>query len=96
MTQNKFWELYDAGKINVKIFTGIVDGDVEKTIEAFEYEGKFYLRIITRYEWRTGPRIHKPNGYNMAGGHTSIKEFETKNQANAYFKKAGQGLSRVM
>lgn len=94
MTHDEFWELYDGGIIQVKVWAGIVDGE-EKTIEAFEHGGKFFLRIHTKYEYTTGQRAWSKR-YRMARGNDFIKEFDSSAQANAYFKKAAQGLKRVM
>lgn len=90
MTNEKFWELYDNGEITVKIWNGTVDGS-EKTIEAFEHDGKFYLRIHEYKLIRKGDKKH----HRLTKDWHYTKEFDNKNHANAYFKKAAQGLARV-
>lgn len=94
MTNELFWELYDNGKIQVKIYSGVVD-DTEKSIEAFEYNGKFYLRIHSVHKYVTGERRFGKQ-YRMSKESHYIKEFDTRRHANRYFKKAAQGLARVI
>ena len=97
MTHEKFWELYDSNQITVKVFQGTDQEEQTTTdVEAFEYDGKFYLRVHTRYEYICDR--HRINGkwYKMTRGSDYIKEFDTKQHANNYFKKAFSGLTRVV
>lgn len=93
MTHEEFWELYDSGKITVKIWAGIVD-ETEKSVEAFEYNGKFFLRIHSEYTYVTGERAWGKR-YRMSRASNFIKEFDSKAHANNYFKKVAEGLTRV-
>ena len=93
MINNLFWELYNNGKINVKIYYGIID-DVETSVEAFEYENKFYLRIHKIYRYTTGRRSNGKK-YKMTNESHFIKEFDNRNQANSYFKKVAKNLKKI-
>lgn len=93
MNNALFWHLYSNGKINVKIYSGIID-DTEVFIEAFEYENKFYLRIHKIYRYTTGRRSNGKK-YNMTNESHFIKEFDDRNHANNYFKKIAKGIKRV-
>ena len=93
MTHDEFWRLYDSGEISVKVYSGKV-GDTEKSVEAFEYGGKFFLRIHNSREYVTGTRAWGKR-YRMTNESHVIKEFDSKRSANAYFKKAAAGLVRV-
>ena len=89
MTQETFWRLFESKEIAYKIFTyenpNAEDGEVSSgEVITFEYQGKFYLRIC---------ESHKPVGYrkrykNGGWDWAKIKEFDSKEHANAYFKKA--------
>ena len=94
MTHEEFNNLYDTGKISVKIYTGVVDG-AEKCIEAFSYNGKFYLRlhIVLRYTLDRQAECGKK--YRMTKESHFIKEFDCKESANAYFRKAANGLKKI-
>lgn len=93
MTHEQFNSLYNDGKITLKIYSGTVDG-VEKCIEAFEYDGKFYLRIHSAFKYVTGRRSNGKR-YGMTRESHYIKEFESREHANNYFKKASEGLVRI-
>jgi len=93
MTHDKFWDLYNNGEIQVKVWDGEIDG-VQKSVEAFEYDGKFFLRIHSVYRYVTGERKFGKR-YRMSKESHFIKEFNSKEHANAYFKKAAQGLKKV-
>lgn len=95
MTNDMFWELYDSGRISVKIWDGVVD-EVRKSIEAFEFNDKFYLRIHTEYEYVLDRRAECGKRYRMCKENHFFKEFDNRKSANAYFKKAAQGLRRVV
>lgn len=94
MTHEEFNRLYNDGIISVKIYSGIVD-ETEKSIEAFEYNEKFYLRIHSVFRYVTGTRAYGKR-YRMTRESHFIKEFDNKKQANSYFKKASDGLTRVL
>ena len=101
MEQSKFWELYDAGKLeNVKHW---IRKDTENIIHcseitSFSYEGKFYLRISEfkgYYGWWVGrgSNRHWKVNYDAAKRYTVLKEFDNKNAANAYFRKCAAGYT---
>lgn len=93
MTHEQYWELYDNGEISVKIWDGIVN-EVHKTVEAFEYGDKFFLRIHNAFSYVTGVRKYGKR-YRMSKESHVIKEFGNRESANAYFKKVAEGLKRV-
>lgn len=91
--------LYNDGEIVVRSFAREFDeyGNKE-VIEAFEYDGKFYLRL----------HLFKRYGSNRVRGKfyvlyhsplfsSYIKEFDTKERANNYYKKVtvGKGFKEV-
>lgn len=89
MTQDKFWELFESERINYKIFSyenpSADNGELALgEVIAFEYEGKYYLRVCENYSPRGYRRRYKNGGWSWA----VIKEFDTKQQANKYFVKA--------
>ena len=91
MTHKEFWDLYERKKIQLSIFQGIVDnGDgynpTQKTAEAFQHNGKYFLRVHTNYEYTTGRRSNGKR-YKMEKSWDAIKEFDNKSSANSYFKK---------
>ena len=93
MTQQEFWNLHDSGTIECKIFVWEDEYD-RKTVEAFEYNGKFFLRIIDEVGGRSWysevkHRMTHTRGYI----NTRIKEFDTKAHANNYFKKVFEGYT---
>lgn len=101
MEQSTFWKLYDNGEIDVKVY--IIDNTERAEdyksdelqfaeISAFEYDDKFYLRIYTRYPRYICDRT-RSNGikYRMGHDYCYIKEFNTRSQANNYFKKVVDG-----
>ena len=83
MSNEKFWSLYDSGNIQVKCFHG-VNGEDTKTVEAFEYDGMFYLRLHV---------YHPYKGHRWAAEGSWIKGFKTREHANNYFKKFAKGYS---
>lgn len=93
VTHKEFNYLYDRGVIDVKIWGGVVGG-VEKMIEAFEYGGKFFLRIHSIRAYVTKKR-NNGKCYRMTNENHIIKEFAEREYANNYFKKAAEGLDRI-
>ena len=90
MTKHEFWKLYDSGAICCKVFEWR-DGLESKEVSAFEYDGKFFLRITNETagsSWvdNTGKNRHTRGSIN-----TQIKEFNSKAHANNYFKKVFEG-----
>lgn len=101
MEQSTFWKLFNGDEIDVKVY--VIDNtetaeDYKSDelqyaeISAFEYDGKFYLRIYTRRPAYICDRT-RTNGkkYRMGREYCYIKEFTTKAQANNYFKKVVNG-----
>lgn len=89
MTQERFWELYESHEVPMKIYhyTNQAAGEgelVEGEVIAFTDGGKFYFRIAKRFAPSGYRRRYKNAGWMSA----TFKEFESKAQANAYFKKA--------
>ncbi len=95
MTHADFNRLYDAGEIIVKVYSGVID-ETEKSIEAFEYGGKFYLRIHSIFKYTLDRTTECGKRYRMSKENHFIKEFDNKEHANNYFKKAAHGLTRVL
>ena len=89
MTQTEFWELYNNGTLNAKLYDFSQGEDVTEVV-AFEYEGKYFLRVFSRHPYLlhrcVGRKYSRDVTYHMPGEHCCIKEFETKDHANAYFK----------
>lgn len=96
MTHEEFNRLYDNGEIVVKIWAGTFEDGTKKSIEAFEHCGKFYLRIHSVLPYVLDRTAECGKRYRMTKESHFIKEFDNKNHANAYFKKAAQGLNRVI
>lgn len=95
MTHEEFNRLYDSGLISVKIWDGM-DGDTQKTIEAYQYGEMYYLRIHFVKQYKTGKRGPYGKRYAMTRESHTIKEFQTREAANRYFTKAAVGLKRVL
>lgn len=104
MTHEEFRRLYEAGEIEVRIFAGekiikcpegaVEDETVEhREVEAFEYNGKYFIRFHVESRWtfynRIGKRVRLCKG--GADSHY-IKEFDTKTHANNYYKKFIDGF----
>lgn len=94
MTHREFNELYNNGEISVKIYSGTMSDGVNRTIEAFEYCGKYYLRIHNVFYYVTGTRRFDKR-YKMSRESHIIKEFNDRDYALNYFKKCSVGLNRV-
>ena len=90
MTHEEFNRLLGNHEITIKIFTTTEDDGTEKTVEAFEYNGKYWLRIH-RILWYVLDRTAEcGKKYRMTNEAHFIKEFETKEHANNYFKKISE------
>lgn len=104
MTHEDFRKLYEAGKITVKVFEGeatitpygAIENDVKelRIVEAFEYNGKYFLRIHIEACWTIYRNHGKVQG-RLRRDHDEhfIKEFDTKAHANNYFKKVADGYN---
>lgn len=93
MTNELFWNLYDSGEIETKIYT--FETDKKSTeVAAFEFMGKYYLRICTKYGDYLLDRTAECGKVYRMGGYSScvIKEFDTKNAANSYFKAVRKNM----
>lgn len=95
MTHDEFNRLYDNCEINIKIFQTVETDGTEKTVESFEYCGKFYLRIHSIFEYVTGERAFGKK-YRMSRESHFIKEFDSKDHANNYFLKISKNFKRVV
>lgn len=108
MEHSEFWNLYDNGKLeNLKVWRREENIDTEGDFEcngfnseilSFTYNGKFYLRLVmfAGYEVRwVGRRNHRTPKRDGVRVNSWIKEFDNRNQANAYFKKVAVGFSKV-
>lgn len=95
MTHDEFNRLYDAGLISLKIWDGM-DGETQKTVEACQYSGKYYLRVHCITHYKTGKRGPRGKCYAMTRESHYIKEFQTREAANRYFAKAAAGLRRIL
>ena len=85
MTNEMFWNLNDNGKINVKIFT-ISKATRTVEVDAFEYCGKYYLRIVTDGNPYVLDRTAEcGKKYRMQYHNCTIKEFNNRNSANKYY-----------
>ena len=96
MTQEMFWKLFESGEIEYKIFSyensAADNGELAKgEVIAFEHGGKYYLRVCNNY----APKGYRKRYKNGGWGWASIKEFDTKQQANNYFKKAFRDFHKV-
>lgn len=86
-------KLYEENKINVKTFVRVFDEYKNKeAIEAFEYDEKFYLRFHLFKHYSS----NRKNGkfyvfYDCPLFSVFIKEFDTKEKANNYYKKVTKG-----
>ena len=99
MTHEEFNSLYNNGKISLKIYSGTINengNQVEKSIEAFEHDGKFYLRIHSSFDYILDRTAECGKRYKMRKENHFIKEFNNKNHANNYFKKIANGLQRII
>lgn len=95
MEHSEFNRLYDNGEISVKIFQAVEEDGTEKTVESFEYNGKYYLRIHNIFRYVTGERKFGKK-YRMSKESYFIKEFDTKAHANNYFLKISNNFKRIV
>jgi len=105
MTRQEFWNLYNADKLeNVSIWRKAQEdidpefSDFMNEVVAFTYNGKYYLRLVqfNGYTvWFVGRRGHRHPKRDGVRTWDYIKEFDTKERANAYFKKAAAGYKKV-
>lgn len=95
MEHSEFNRLYDNGEINIKIFQTVEEDGTEKTVESFEYNGKYYLRIHSVFRYVTGERAFGKK-YRMSRESHFIKEFDSKEHANNYFLKISNNFKRIM
>ena len=95
MTHEEFNSLYDNGIITVKIFEAVEEDGTEKSVEAFEYDGKYWLRIHSVLRYILDRQAECGKKYRMAKESHFIKEFVSKEQANRYFKKISNNFKRV-
>lgn len=95
MEHSEFNRLYNNGEINVKIFQAVEEDGTEKTVESFEYSGKYYLRIHSVFRYVTGERAFGKK-YRMSRESHFIKEFDTKEHANNYFLKISNNFKRII
>jgi hypothetical protein len=88
MTHEEFNKLYRSGAITVVEFYGEYDGDT-KAVEAFEWNGKFYLRLHSVHPYTITRSCGKygTKRYAMTKERHVIKEFDTKERANNYYRK---------
>ena len=102
MNNTEFRKLFDDGQLeNLKVFQKpSFDGNNDEIV-SFQYNGKFFLRIVKYYEahygWYVGhgsARHWKESGGNKFS--SFIKEFESKDHANAYFKKCAEWFKRIV
>ena len=104
MTHEDFRRLHKSGEITVKEFAGEAsiksEGALEKNvteqrvIEAFEYGGKYYLRLHVQAQWSIYRDHGKVQGrLKRVRDDHFIKEFETKVHANNYYKKFTEGFT---
>lgn len=105
MTHEEFWKLYDSNTLeNVSIWRKEQENidpmfnDFRNEVIAYAHNGKYYLRIVQfngYHIWWVGHgsgRHPKREGVKVW---SVIKEFNTKEQANAYFKKCAAGYKKV-
>lgn len=92
MTHKEFNELYRSGKIVCKFFHGEKGKDY-RDVEAFEYCGKFYLRLhsVHPYTIERNGKYGPSKKYAMTSERHFIKEFDNKQKANNYYKKFVEG-----
>ena len=104
MTHEEFRRLYEADDIIIKVFEGeaiitphgALEKDVKerRIVEAFEYGGKYFLRIHIEACWTIYRNHGKVRGrLKRDRDEHFIKEFDNKAYANNYFKKLATGYN---
>lgn len=104
MTHEDFNKLYEMGEITIKVFAGEAATErldangnpviERREVEAFEYGGKFFMRLHKTARWTSwgNKRGRRARLMRLDESHI-IKEFETKAHANNYFKKFADGFN---
>lgn len=84
MDNATFWNLYNNGNIFTKVYSF---GNDKKNVEicSFEYDGKFYLRIVSSEKYLLDRTAECGKKYRMNNQNAFIKAFDNKNNANKYF-----------
>lgn len=95
MEHSEFNRLYDNGEINIKIFQTVEEDGTEKTVESFEYNGKYYLRIHSVFRYICDRSSENGKKYRMTRESHFIKEFDSKKHANNYFLKISKNFKRI-
>ena len=98
MTRQEAIEMIESGKVSAKGFIRdrkINRVDVTEEIWAFQNDGKYFL-LITKYDKAFYFKDHKCIECidHVRAVMPPVKEFNNKDQANAYFKKAAEGFKR--
>ncbi len=98
MTQEKFWELWDAKALNFKCYRyenrDAHDGDLAwGDVVAFEYEGKYYIRYARYYKPMGWVKKRSPEGAMELNGR--ICEFQSRENANHFFKRFFSDFRKV-
>ena len=95
MDHSEFNRLYDEGKISLKIFETTEDDGTVKTVESFEYCGKYYLRVHSVFNYVCDRTSCNGKKYKMSKESHIIKEFNNKDHANNYFLKISKNFKRI-
>lgn len=95
MEHAEFNRLYGEKKITVKIFESVEEDGTVKTVESFEYGGKFYLRIHSVFHYVCDRTSSNGKKYRMSKESHFIKEFDNKDCANRYFLKISKNFKRI-
>ena len=99
MTILEATELIESGAVAVKRYAKakqINEVSTEESIVAFEYAGKMYLVFSipdVAYGKRYGKRYELQR---KVWVNQYIREFTSKSNANAYFKKAAVGFTKIL
>lgn len=96
MTHQEFNNLYNNSNINIKCFLAVENDGTEKSVESFEYCGKFYLRIHIVYRYICDRTSINGKKYRMSKESHFIKEFDNKYSANKYFLKISKNFKKVI
>lgn len=85
MDNRMFSQLYDDRQISPK-FISFRKEDKDYEVASFEYDGKYYLRIVIDGDPYSLDRTAEcRKTYRMKYHHCSFKEFSSKDSANRYF-----------